>query len=377
MLTAEGCRARRARLWDALERGPDWVLLSEPRHLMYFASFYADPFIFRTQNAAALLVLGADGSSALIVDNMLRAYAERAHVDSRVVTDWYTGKGSAPERQGVLVGAALGYMQQREGSAFGFDQMVPSVLVRHLCERGGRAPVSVNEAAARLARRKDDDELAVMRRTIAAMEHGFVRARDGVHAGMSELQAYSLVSGAVNEHLGEQVLVYGDFASGPRAEARGGTPTTRVIERGDLFILDYSAVLYGYRGDFTNTWVVDGQPTPRQRELAGLCLEAMHAGESLLRPGTRGSEIHAALTGVFTRAGVAEAFPHHSGHGIGLGHPDPPYFTPHSDDAIVERDVVTLEPGLYVKGVGGMRFERNYVITADGFELLTHHTLGL
>jgi Xaa-Pro aminopeptidase len=181
----------------------------------------------------------------------------------------------------------------------------------------------------------------------------------------------------VLEQLGEQALVYGDFASGPRTEAKGGPPTTRVIERGDLFILDYSAVLYGYRGDFTNTWVIDGQPTAPQRELADHCMAALRAGESLLRPGTRGADVHAALTETFARAGVANAFPHHSGHGIGLGHPDPPYFTPHSDDVIVERDVVTLEPGLYVKGVGGMRFERNYVITRDGFELLTHHALGL
>jgi Xaa-Pro aminopeptidase len=378
MLTSEGCRARRTRLWDALEEQPDWILVSEPRHLMYFANFYATPFIFRTQNASALLLLGADGSSLLITDNMLGGYAQRAHVDDRLMADWYSGKGSAPERQGVLVEAATRAMQSRDGSRVAFDQMVPSALVQHLLQsRRSIAPLSVNNAAARLMRRKDDDELQVLRRTMAAMELGFVRARDGIHAGMTELQAYTLVSGAVLEHLGEQALVYGDVASGPRAEARGGPPTARVIERGDLFLLDYSAVLYGYRGDFTNTWVVDGQPAPRQRELAELCLAALRAGESRLRPGTRGADIHAALTEVFARAGVAEAFPHHSGHGIGLGHPDPPYFTPHSDDVVAERDVVTLEPGLYVQGVGGMRFERNYVITADGCELLTHHALGL
>ena len=377
MLTAEGCRARRTRLLDTLQPKPDWILLSEPRHLMYFASFAADPFIFRTQNASALLILGADGSSTLVVDNMLRSYAERAHVDARVVADWYTGKGSAPERQGVLIDAGLRELRRRAGFGFAFDQQVPSALVAALVQRGGPPPRPVNETVTQLMRRKDDDELAILRRAIAAMEHGFVRARSGIHAGMSELQAYSLVAAAVLDQLGEQALVYGDFASGPRAEARGGQPTGRVIEAGELFLLDYSAVLHGYRGDFTNTWVIDGRPAPRQQEMAALCLAAMHAGESLLRPGTRGADIHAALTAVFSDGGLADAFPHHSGHGIGLGHPDPPYFTPHSEDVLVERDVVTLEPGLYVKGVGGMRFERNYVITADGFELLTHHALGL
>ena len=77
MLTSEGCRDRRARLWASLEERPDWILLSEPRHLMYFANFYATPFIFRTQNASALLILGADGSSTLVTDNMLAAYAKQ------------------------------------------------------------------------------------------------------------------------------------------------------------------------------------------------------------------------------------------------------------------------------------------------------------
>jgi Xaa-Pro aminopeptidase len=178
------------------------------------------------------------------------------------------------------------------------------------------------------------------------------------------------------ERLGEQALVYGDFASGPRAEKKGGPPTPRRIEKGELFLLDYSTVLYGYRADFTNTWVVDGEPTPRQRELASFCLEAMRGGENLLKPGSRGHDIDAELRRVFASHGVEDHFPHHSGHGIGLGHPDPPYLTPGSDDVLVEGDVVTLEPGLYVDGVGGMRFEHNYLITSSGFELLTHQQLG-
>jgi Xaa-Pro aminopeptidase len=194
---------------------------------------------------------------------------------------------------------------------------------------------------------------------------------------MTEMDVYALVSAAVNDRLGEQALVYGDFASGPRTVEKGGPPTTRRIAKGELFLLDYSAVFYGYRADFTNTWVVDGEPTLRQREFAEYCLEAMEAGERLLKPGTRGRDIDAAFRRVFTAHGVSQFFPHHSGHGLGLGHPDPPYFTPGSDDVVVEGDVVTLEPGLYEGGVGGMRFERNYLITATGFELLTRHRVGL
>lgn len=379
MLTPDGCRARRARLWDVLaDRAPDWILLSEPRHLMYFASFYATPFIFRSQNASAILVLGRDGASVLVTDNMLASFAERAHVDERVTAPWYRGRASAPERQHVLVDAARRVMEGRSGARIGFDQMVPGEICLHLAgARGAFEATFVNAAVARLMRQKDADEVAILRRAIAAMEAAFTHAGDGIRSGMTELQAFAFVSRVVTDYLAEQVLVYGDFASGPRTEEKGGPPTSRRIDPGDLFLLDYSVVLYGYRADFTNTWVVDGRPTPRQRELEGCCLEAMAAGEALLRPGAAGRDIDAALKRVFAGRGVADYFPHHSGHGIGLGHPDPPYLVAESEDVLLEGDVLTLEPGLYVDGVGGMRFERNYLITSSGYELLTHHRLGL
>jgi Xaa-Pro aminopeptidase len=378
MLTANGCRDRRARLWAALEEKPEWILLSEPRHLMYFANFYASPFTFRPQNASALLVLGADGTSTLITDNMLKVFADKAHVDERIVAEWYNGVASAPERQGVLVKAGKDAMQSRQSARIGFDQLVPSELCLHLAEsRRAFQSTNINSVTHQLIRRKDPDEVAVLRRAIEAMEAAFVRAEQQVHAGMTEMDVYALASAVVNDRLGEQALVYGDFVSGPRTVEKGGPPTIRRIEKGELFLLDYSAVLYGYRADFTNTWVVDDEPTARQRELAAFCLEAMDAGERLLKPGTRGRDVDAALRRVFTSHDVIQYFPHHSGHGLGLGHPDPPYFTSESDDVVVEGDVVTLEPGLYVSGVGGMRFERNHLITATGFELLTRHRIGI
>ena len=81
--------------------------------------------------------------------------------------------------------------------------------------------------------------------------------------------------------------------------------------------------------------------------------------------------------GHFAALGLAEYFPTHSGHGIGLGHPEPPYFVAVSTDTIQAGDIVAVEPGLYVEGVGGMRYERNYLITADGYETLSGHSLTI
>ena len=76
---------------------------------------------------------------------------------------------------------------------------------------------------------------------------------------------------------------------------------------------------------------------------------------------------------VFAGAGVAEWFPHHGGHGIGLSHPENPYIVRHADETFLAGDVVTLEPGLYVPNVGGVRLEHNYLLRDDGFERLSNH----
>ena len=215
-------------------------------------------------------------------------------------------------------------------------------------------------------------------RSIRAGEAGHAAALAGVEPGMTELQAYLVVQHAAIRELGERVVVYGDFASGPRtATDKGGPPTSRAIEPGDLLLLDFSVVVDGYRGDFTNTFAVGGGPQLASVELFEACLGAMAAGEARLRPGKAARDVDAAVRDQFRSLGLLDHFPTHSGHGIGLGHPEPPYFVPESDEVLVEGDVVAIEPGLYVEGVGGMRFERNYLITADGFENLSNHELRL
>jgi Xaa-Pro aminopeptidase len=134
-------------------------------------------------------------------------------------------------------------------------------------------------------------------------------------------------------------------------------------------------VLNGYRSDFTNTIAV-GVPTMKQQDTFQICVDALRAGESVLRAGTRAADVYAAVSKVFTDAG-RDPLPHHAGHGIGLGHPEPPIFVPESDDVLMAGDVVTLEPGSYETGVGGMRFEHNYLITQTGSERLSNHRISL
>jgi Xaa-Pro aminopeptidase len=189
---------------------------------------------------------------------------------------------------------------------------------------------------------------------------------------------FLLVQEAASRELHERVLVYGDFVSGPRRKDEGGgPPNSRVIKRGDLLLLDFSVVVHGYRADFTNTFVVGAEPTPRQVELYEICMGALAAGEALLRPEVPAAQVDAAIRGHFASHALEEHFTSHTGHGLGLGHPEPPYLVPESIETLQAQDVVALEPGLSMPGVGVMRFERNYLIMGGGHELLTRHRLGL
>jgi Xaa-Pro aminopeptidase len=379
MLTAEGCAARRERLWGSLPAPCDVLIVGDPSHLTYFAAYAPSPFVFRTVESAALLLL-EPGRATLVADDMVGPFVEQSMVDERVAPAWYDGRHSAPYRRGQLVRSALGRLASMPGRRVGVELAgVPAGVVEGLrAARPAVEIVDIGPLIRPLRRSKDADEIAVMRRSIEAGEAAIEAARAEVKPGMSELDVYLIVQNAAARELGEPAIIYGDFVSGPRcATERGGPPTLRKIEPGDLLLIDFSVIVSGYRGDFANTFAVGDGPTEEQGALFEACLTALIEGSTRLGPGTPAREIDAAVRGHFAAIGLAEHFPTHSGHGIGLGHPEPPYFVPLSTDTIQAGDIVAVEPGLYVEGVGGMRYERNYLVTAEGYETLSGHSLTI
>jgi Xaa-Pro aminopeptidase len=237
--------------------------------------------------------------------------------------------------------------------------------------------VDIARAILTLRRRKDPDELDLLRVSMRAAEAGMAAGLGGIHPGMTEMDAFLLVQRAAIEAVGAPVIVYGDFVSGPRCEQIGGPASDRRIDRGDLVLLDFSPVVYHYRVDIANTIVCGVKPEGWLVELWQACLAAMAAGEKQLRPGASGREVDRAVRGHFESLGLARNFPSHSGHGLGLGHPEAPFLVPESSDTLLTGDVVTLEPGQYLPGLAGMRFEHNYLITDTGFERLSNQALTL
>ena len=379
MLTAQGCAARRDRLWKALPRPCDLLIVAAPEHLVYFADYLPSPFLFRTCESGAVLLL-EPGRATLVGDSMIRPFLDAAKVDEVVASTWYDGRRPTVERRGLLVASTLERLNRIAGNRVGVELgAVPAGVVEGLrAARPGLHVVDLSPVIRPLRRSKDADEVAAIRRAIRAGEAGQAAALAEARPGMTELDVYSIVQHAAIRSLGEPAILYGDFAAGPRlATEKGGPPTDRKIEAGDLLLLDFSVAAGGYRGDFTNTFAVGGGPTADQRRLFDACMAALAAAESTLRPGALGREVDDAARRRFAADGLDGAFLTHTGHGVGLGHPEPPYFVPEGDEALVVGDVVAVEPGLYVEGIGGMRYERNYLITADGYETLSNHRLTI
>jgi Xaa-Pro aminopeptidase len=210
-----------------------------------------------------------------------------------------------------------------------------------------------------------------------AGEAGMVRLREIIRPGITEFEIFREVQNAALAAAGRPGLIYGDFRAANAAHPKvGGLPTHYALQPGDMFTLDYSVVLNGYRSDFTNCLTV-GTPTADQQRLYDLVTAAQRSGEKVLRAGAAARDVFHAVNQPILDAGLADKFAHHAGHGIGLAHPEAPILVPDSKDVLLAGDVVTLEPGLYVEGIGGIRIEHNYLITESGYERLSNHVISL
>ena len=190
-----------------------------------------------------------------------------------------------------------------------------------------------------MRRQKDPDEIELLRRACGPPRPATPGRGPTSSPGMTELDVYCGVVARL--HRGGRPAGRSSTATSPSRpgpERRGGPPTDRVAEAGDMLILDYSVVLSGYRSDFTNTLVVGGEPTADQQRLYDLCM----AGDGRRRaascgPARRARRSTTRFAASSTEAGVADHFPHHAGHGLGLTHPEAPFFVRQLDETLAGR----------------------------------------
>jgi len=192
-----------------------------------------------------------------------------------------------------------------------------------------------------------------------------------VRAGQTELEIAALLESALRRGGSEWYAFPSIVASGPRAALPHAGTSERVVAPGDWLLLDFGAVVRGYCSDITRTFVVGAAPTDRQREVYALVQRAQRAALDGLRAGLTGRQGDALARDVIAAGGQGEAFGHSLGHGVGLEVHEAPRLAQTAAETLAAGAVVTVEPGVYLEGWGGVRIEDDVVLTGGGATLLT------
>ncbi|MET1256849.1 M24 family metallopeptidase [Aliikangiella maris] len=218
---------------------------------------------------------------------------------------------------------------------------------------------------------KDETEINNIRQAAAIADESLAQLVKFIKPGMSERDV-SLELEYQMQKQGSQGLSFPTiFLSGERTSLPHGIPSQRKLTAGDLIILDFGAVINGYRSDMTRTFVV-GEPNEKQLDVYQAVKDAQQAGVASVKAGMLAQHPAKISKQILDASGYGKYQGEGLGHGVGLNLHEQPFLTLKSDIVLEENMVITIEPGVYIPGWGGIRIEDDVLVTATGCEILTH-----
>ena len=357
----------------------DALCVFYPARVTYLTGFHHIP----TERPIAL-VLGPDAYTALIVPAVEKEHAEQvAGVDRLDVYFEYPGTEHPLERVGVAL-AEVGASPERIGSDH--DGYVPYWGYRgpSLHDVTGRPPVDAEMLIETLRRVKSPAELACIQLSCDWAVRGHRRMQDSIAAGKTEMECYmpaavETLAEMVREMPGWRPVGFGGgsgltamFVAGRSTAMPHGFVKGRGVQRGDVLVSGAAADIGGYLSELERTMIL-GEPTPDQERAFSAMLALQTRAIETMSPGVPVGEVELAAVRLAEELGVKDELRHHVGHSIGLeGHEAP--FLDRGDEAVLEPGMVfTVEPGIYMKGLGGFRHSDTVVVTEDGRRVMTDY----
>jgi Xaa-Pro aminopeptidase len=235
---------------------------------------------------------------------------------------------------------------------------------------------STNGVVGALRMIKDADEIARTEAAVEVADRAWEHILPFIKPGAVERDVMLDLEWFVRRDCEAEMAFDVIVASGPRSALPHGRAADRTMQQGDLVTLDFGAKLNDYHSDITRT-VVLGGPNDEQRKVYGVVRDALYRTIDAIKPGGNGKEIDAVGRSVIQDAGYGDYFGHGVGHGLGRSVHDHMAFSVRSEVTIQENMIVTVEPGIYIPGWGGVRIEHDVVVTATGARILDRSSTEL
>jgi len=340
-------RIDRLRLFFS-ELRADALLISHPANIRYLCGF---------SGSAGLLLVEASGS-VLFTDSRYTFQAREEVSGARI---HIAKKG--------LLRAAGGTLQSRKGRlsvGFSSSHLTVAQMAVLRSASGGRVRWATDaNTVEKLRAAKDDQEVATMREAAILISKVFESTLPSIEPGISELELAGQLE-LTMKRLGASGPSFETIvASGARSAWAHAHPTPKPLRKGELVVMDQGAILHGYCSDMTRT-VFLGHAPQKVRRLYRAVLEAQEAAKKAIRPGVTAGAVDAAARGVLKQYGLAKYFTHSTGHGLGLEVHEMPRIGRGEKFIIQKGMVLTVEPGVYLEGLGGIRIEDDVVVTETG-----------
>lgn len=218
---------------------------------------------------------------------------------------------------------------------------------------------------------KDESELVIMREAARIACSSWEETLPLVKPGVSEMDLAAEIEFRMRRKGADGPAFDTIIASGERGAWPHARASRKLVKKNELVVFDLGAILRGYSSDLTRTVCV-GRASSEMRRWYGAVLEAQQAARQALHPGVTAEQVDAAARGVLKQAGLERRFIHSTGHGLGLEVHESPRLGRGDQSILRAGTVVTLEPGVYIEGTGGIRIEDDALVTNSGAEFLTH-----
>lgn len=340
---------RIARLRQSLEKLKlDGIMIDRRENIYYLSGF--------TGGADARLLV-TDKETLLFTDSR---YTEQA---ARESPDWTLIEEKPPMGQALKERARL-------AGRVGLEDTVSYRFFQEMKEELGDRVVPVSDVVEELRVIKEPEELEHLRKAAAIGSEVFSELLPQLQAGMTERSVANFILSALREKGAEKESFDPIAVSGPNAALPHGVPGDRILQRGDMLTLDFGGFYRGYAGDMTRT-VAISEADQRLRDVYAKVLEAQQCGVEQVKAGVRCADVDRMVRETLRKYDLDQFFAHGTGHGIGLEIHEAPNVSSRSQWVLQEGMVITIEPGVYIPGWGGIRIEDSVIVKGYGCEIIT------